>query len=64
MAAERSGELKDSGCRTVRSFAATVLRRSVDDAAALAKLAHHLTVFPALAAAYSAGLADTANLGP
>src|SRR5262245_17411851 len=61
-AAERSGEIKDSGCRTVRSFASTILRRSVDDAAALAKLAHHLTAFPQLAAAYSAGLVPTGNM--
>jgi len=27
-AAERSGELKDSGCRSARSFAAAILRRS------------------------------------
>ena len=61
-AAERIGEIKDSGCRTVRSFASTILRRSLDDAAAFAKLAHHLTVFPQLAAAYSAGRVPTGNL--
>jgi len=62
VAAERSGELRDSGCGTVRSFATTILRRSVNDASALAKLALHLMSFPKLAAAYRAGSASTASL--
>ena len=62
VAAERSGELGESGCGTVRSFAATILRRSVNDASAPAKLAHQLVTFPKLAAAYRAGTASTGNL--
>lgn len=62
VAAERSGELRDSGCGTVRSFATTILRRPVNDASALARLALHLVAFPKLAAAYRAGSASTANL--
>ena len=62
VAAERSGELRDSGCGTVRSFATTVLRRSVNDASALARLALQLVSFPKLAAAYRAGRASTPNL--
>jgi hypothetical protein len=60
--AERSGELRDSGCPTVRTFAATVLRRGAHDASRLARLSRHLGDFPALAQAYTAGLAHTANL--
>jgi hypothetical protein len=37
--AERSGDLAESGCRTARSFAATILRRSAADATALAQVA-------------------------
>jgi len=62
VAAERTGELRECGCGTVRSFATTILRRSVSDASALAKLALHLVSFPKLAAAYRAGAASTANL--
>jgi Domain of unknown function (DUF222) len=61
-AAERSGDLKDAGCRTARSFAATILRRSTADATAVAQVALHLVAFPQLAAAYRAGLAHTGNL--
>jgi len=60
--AERSGELRDSGCGTVRSFATTVLRRSVNDASALARLASNLVSFPKLTAAHRDGLASTPNL--
>lgn len=45
-AAERSGDLKDSGCRTTRAFAATILRRSAADASALAQVALNLAAFP------------------
>jgi len=62
VAAERSGELRDSGCGTVRSFATTVLRRSVSDSSAMARLALNLVAFPKLAAAYRDGLASTPNL--
>jgi hypothetical protein len=62
VAAERSGELKDSGCRSVRSFAATILRRGVNDSAAFAEAAHRLADFPKLAEAYRTGLAHTGNL--
>jgi hypothetical protein len=61
LAAERSGELKDSGCRTARSFAATILRRSPEDASQVAKVALHLVAFPKLAGAYRAGSVPTAN---
>ncbi|HEX2177274.1 MAG TPA: DUF222 domain-containing protein [Nocardioidaceae bacterium] len=60
--AERSGDLQDSGCATVRSFAATILRRSVTDAGELSQVARHLAAFPQLAAAYAAGLVHTPNL--
>ena len=60
--AERSGELQDSGCATVRTFAQTVLRRSVNDASALARIAQHLVEFPKLAAAHRAGDVSTGNL--
>jgi len=60
--AERSGELKDSGCATVRTFAQTILRRSVNDASALARIAQHLVEFPKLAQAYRAGEVSTGNL--
>jgi hypothetical protein len=60
--AERNGELRDSGCGTVRSFATTVLRRSVNDASATARLALNLVSFPKLASAHREGLASTANL--
>jgi hypothetical protein len=60
--AERSGALKDSGCATVRSFAATVLRRSAADAAAFARTAHGLEAFPRLTEAYQAGLVSTPNV--
>jgi hypothetical protein len=62
VAAERSGELRASGCGTVRSFATTLLRRSVNDVSALAKLALHLVSFPKLAAACKTGDASTPNL--
>ena len=62
VAAERSGEIKDSGCRTVRSFAATILRRSPEDASQVARVAHHLVAFPKLANAYKAGRVHTANM--
>jgi hypothetical protein len=61
-AAERSGDLKDSGCRTARSFTTTILRRSGAEATAVAQVALHLVAFPQLAAAYRAGLAHTGNL--
>jgi len=61
-AAERSGEITDSGCRTARSFAATILRRSPEDASQVAKVALHLVAFPHLAQAYTAGRVPTANL--
>ena len=60
--AKRSGDLAGSGCRTARSFAATILRRSSADASAVAQVALHLDAFPQLAEAYRAGLAHTANL--
>jgi uncharacterized protein DUF222 len=60
--AERSGDLAESGCRTARSFAATILRRSAAEATALAQVALHLAAFPQLAAAYRAGVAHTGNL--
>ncbi len=60
--AERSGDLADSGCRTARSFAATILRRSAADASAVAQVALHLDAFPRLAEAYRAGLVHTGNL--
>jgi len=60
--AERSGDLADSGCRTARSFAATILRRSTADASAVAQVALHLDAFPQLAEAYRGGLAHTGNL--
>ena len=60
---ERSGELvAASGCRTVRSFAMSILRRSAGDAAGLAGVAVHLVAFPKLAAAYQAGRVHTPNL--
>ena len=61
-AAERSGDLKESGCRTARSFAATILRRSSADATAVAQVALNLVAFPRLAEAYRAGLVHTGNL--
>jgi hypothetical protein len=60
--AERSGDLAESGCRTARSFAATILRRSPTDATAVAQVALNLVAFPRLAAAYRAGTAHTGNL--
>jgi D-arabinose 5-phosphate isomerase GutQ len=60
--AERSGELKDSACATVRTFAATVLRRSANDASALARVAQHLVELPMLAQAYRAGEVSTGSL--
>src|SRR5688500_4793737 len=63
VAGERSGELAAaSGCRTVRSFAMSILRRSAGDASGLAGVAVHLVAFPKLADAYAAGLVHTANL--
>lgn len=59
---ERSGELKDSGCATVRSFAATILRRSPEDASQMARLALQLVHLPRLARAYREGHAHTANV--
>ena len=59
---ERSGDLVDTGCRTVRSFAASVLRRGPDDATKVSRVARHLACFPALADAYRAGLVHTGNL--
>jgi hypothetical protein len=59
---ERSGALADSGCRTVGSFARTILRRSDAEAAKIARVARHLVDLPALAGVYRAGLAHTANL--
>ena len=60
---ERSGELAAaSGCRTVRSFAMSILRRSAQDASAMASVAVHLVAFPKLAAAYQAGVVHTPNL--
>jgi len=60
---ERSGELvAASGCRTVRSFAMSILRRSPGDTAGLAGVAVHLVAFPKLAAAYAAGRVHTPNL--
>jgi hypothetical protein len=60
--AEHRGELSDSGCATVRTFAATILRRSVHDASGLARVAQHLVELPKLAAAYRTGQASTATL--
>jgi hypothetical protein len=62
VAAEHSGEITDTGCRSVRSFAASVLRRGVNDATLLAQLAHRLADFPQLANAYRAGRVHTGNL--
>ncbi len=59
---ERRGDLVDTGCRTVRSFAASVLRRGPDDATKMSRVARHLACFPALADAYRSGLAHTGNL--
>ncbi len=60
---ERSGELvAASGCRTVRSFAMSILRRSAGDASGLAGVAVHLVAFPKLAAAYADGRVHTPNL--
>ncbi|HWM00301.1 MAG TPA: DUF222 domain-containing protein [Nocardioidaceae bacterium] len=60
---ERSGELAAaSGCRTVRSFAMSILRRSAGDASGLAGVAVHLVAFPKLAKAYAAGRVHTPNL--
>jgi hypothetical protein len=60
---ERSGELAAaSGCRTVRSFAMSILHRSAGDASGLAGVAVHLVAFPKLAAAYQAGWVHTPNL--
>jgi Domain of unknown function (DUF222) len=60
---ERSGELAAaSGCRTVRSFAMSILRRSAGDASGLAGAAGHLVAFPRLAHAYAAGRVHTPNL--
>jgi hypothetical protein len=47
--AETLWELKESGCRTARSFAATILHRSTADATALAQVALQLVAFPQLA---------------
>ncbi|HWL95788.1 MAG TPA: DUF222 domain-containing protein [Nocardioidaceae bacterium] len=53
---ERSGELVAvSGCRTVRSFAMSILRRSASDASGLAGVAVQLVALPKLAKAYDAG---------
>ncbi|MDP9443851.1 MAG: HNH endonuclease [Actinomycetota bacterium] len=60
--AERSGELADSGRKTVRSFTAGILRRSQAEASQVAQVAEHLDSFPKLAAAYRDGTAHTANL--
>jgi hypothetical protein len=46
----------------VRSFAATILRRGIHDATALADTAHHLVDFPKSAGGYRAGRIHTANL--
>jgi hypothetical protein len=46
----------------VRTFAATILRRSVNDSAELSQVAHHLAAFPKLAAAYASGQIHTPNL--
>jgi uncharacterized protein DUF222 len=60
---ERCGELAAaSGCRTVRSFAMSILRRSAGDASGLAGVAVHLVAFPKLAKAYETGLVHTPNL--
>src|SRR5262245_49171775 len=60
---ERSGALAAaSGCRTVRSFAMSILRRSAGDASGLAGVAGHLVAFPMLAAAHAAGRVHTPNL--
>jgi hypothetical protein len=53
--AEHRGELNGSGCATVRTFAATILRRSVHDASGVARVAQHLVELPKLAAAYRTG---------
>ncbi len=60
--AQRAGELKDCGCRSVRGYATTILRRSVGDASMLAQVALHLADFPKLAEVYRAGGAHTGNL--
>ncbi|MGH3368307.1 MAG: DUF222 domain-containing protein, partial [Nocardioidaceae bacterium] len=60
--AERSGGLRDCGCASVRSFAATILRRGIHDAASVAQTARHLDDLPQLAAAYRAGQIHTGNL--
>ncbi|HWL97738.1 MAG TPA: DUF222 domain-containing protein, partial [Nocardioidaceae bacterium] len=53
---ERSGELAAaSGCRTVRSFAMSILRRSAGDASGLAGVAVQLVALPKLAAYETGG---------
>jgi Domain of unknown function (DUF222) len=60
--AERSGELADSGCATVRSFAAAILRRSPTEANAIAQVALNLVFLPKLAAAHADGRVPTPHL--
>ncbi|MDQ4086197.1 MAG: HNH endonuclease [Actinomycetota bacterium] len=60
--AQRSGKLRDCGVRSVRGFAASILRRSVGDASMVAQVALRLVDFPQLAEVYRDGRAHTANL--